>query len=240
MNKLDSLVFPVKNHNAAVVVLSGGQDSTTCLGLALNNYDKVYAVGFSYGQRHTVELACAAQICKEHNVPFELFEIPALKMLGNSALIGNEGDVNAKHEQHDNLPASFVPNRNAMFLTIAHAYAQKVGAKYVVTGVCETDYSGYPDCRRVFIETLEASLNVGYETDIRFVTPLMHLTKAETFELADRVGFLTTVIEQSHTCYNGIRRRRRLHDWGYGCGECPACKLRKAGYEEWLSTNYNL
>lgn len=238
MNKLDSLVFPVKNHNAAVVVLSGGQDSTTCLGLALNNYDKVYAVGFSYGQRHTVELACAAQICKEHNVPFELFEIPALKMLGNSALIGNEGDVNAKHEQHDNLPASFVPNRNAMFLTIAHAYAQKVGAKYVVTGVCETDYSGYPDCRRVFIETLEASLNVGYETDISFVTPLMNLTKAETFELADRVGFLTTVIEQSHTCYNGVRRR--LHDWGYGCGECPACKLRKAGYEEWLSTNYNL
>lgn len=237
MSKLDQLVFPVKNHHSAVVVLSGGQDSTTCLGLALHNYEKVYAIGFAYGQRHTIELACAEQICKEHNVPFEVFEIPALKQLGNSALIGNEGDVNAHHAQHDNLPASFVPNRNAMFMTIAHAYAQKVGARYVVTGVCETDYSGYPDCRQTFIQTLNTSLNVGYEVDIRFVTPLMNLTKAETFELADRVGFLTTVIEQSHTCYNGIRRH--LHDWGYGCGECPACKLRKAGYEEWLVTNFN-
>lgn len=239
MSKLDQLVFPVKNHNSAVVVLSGGQDSVTCLGLALNNYEKVYAVGFAYGQRHTVELACAEQICKENNVQFVIFEIPALRTIGNSALIGDEGDVNARHSQHDNLPASFVPNRNAMFLTTAHAYAQKVGAQYVVTGVCETDYSGYPDCRRVFIDTLQTALNVGYETDIQFVTPLMQLNKAETFELADKVGFLATVIEQSHTCYNGVRRH--LHDWGYGCGECPACKLREKGYKEFLNGyGYNL
>ncbi|WVH02336.1 queuosine biosynthesis ATPase [Escherichia phage ECP2304] len=237
MNKLDKLVFPVKNHNSAVVVLSGGQDSVTCLGLALNNYDKVYAIGFAYGQRHNIELACANQICKEHDVPFVVFELPALKQIGNSALIGDEGDVNEHHEQHNNLPASFVPNRNALFLTTAHAYAQKVGARYVVTGVCETDYSGYPDCRQQFVDLLEATLNVGYETDIHFVTPLMRLNKAETFELADKVGFLTTVIEQSHTCYNGVRRT--LHDWGYGCGECPACKLRAKGYSEFMDNAYS-
>lgn len=223
-------------ENSAVVVLSGGQDSTTCLGLALKMYDNVTAVAFSYGQKHAVELQCASMICRKFGVPLHVFEIPALRSLGNSALVSGseQTDVNEKHSQNSNLPASFVPNRNALFLTTAHALAQKVGAHFVTTGVCETDYSGYPDCRQGFVNQLQCALNVGYETDIEFVTPLMRLTKAETFELAEKVGILETVLKDTHTCYNGDHIT--LHDWGYGCGECPACALREAGYLEYVSS----
>lgn len=221
--------------NGVVVVLSGGQDSTTCLGLALKLYDHVTAVAFSYGQKHAVELQCASMICRKFGVPLHVFEIPALRSLGNSALVSGseQTDVNERHSQNANLPASFVPNRNALFLTTAHALAQKVGAHFVMTGVCETDYSGYPDCRQGFVTQLQCALNVGYETDIEFVTPLMHLTKAETFELAEKVGILETVINDTHTCYKGDHSTS--HDWGYGCGQCPACNLREAGYKEYAS-----
>ncbi|UPT53000.1 queuosine biosynthesis protein [Hafnia phage yong3] len=236
-DKISDLMNMNVSDKTAVVVLSGGQDSVTCLGWALEHYKSVHAIGFSYGQRHGVELEQANKICERYNVPFAVFDLPALRQIGNSSLISTDGVVGSEaHPQHENLPASFVPNRNALFLTTAHAYAQKVGAQHVITGVCETDFSGYPDCRQAFIEILEAALNVGYETEIRFITPLMWLTKAQTFELADQVGFLTTVIEDSHTCYNGDREH--LHDWGYGCGECPACKLREAGYEDWFNNNY--
>lgn len=222
-------------NNDVVVVLSGGQDSTTCLGLALKLYDHVTAVAFSYGQKHAVELQCASMICRKFGVPLHVFEIPALRSLGNSALVSGseQTDVNEQHSQNANLPASFVPNRNALFLTTAHALAQKVGAHFVMTGVCETDYSGYPDCRQGFVYQLQSALNVGYETDIEFVTPLMLLTKADTFELAEKVGILETVIKDTHTCYNGDHSAS--HDWGYGCGQCPACNLREAGYKEYAS-----
>lgn len=228
--KVKSVIDNVKGKSA-VVVLSGGQDSVTCLGLALKNYDQVYAIGFVYGQKHEVEIYCAQSICEKLKVPFVVFSIPALQAMGNSALVRGSGlkDVGATHPQNANLPASFVPNRNALFLTTAHAYAQRVGATDVITGVCETDYSGYPDCRNVFIQRLEETLNLGYETDIKFRTPLMWLNKAETFLLAENVGILDTVLKDSHTCYNGDHSTQ--HDWGYGCGECPACKLRSAGYE---------
>lgn len=234
--KIDVVLGAIKGKSA-VVVLSGGQDSVTCLGLALKNFDEVHAVSFSYGQKHEVEIYCAARICAEHGVPFDIFEIPALQQIGNSALIkgDDQKDVNAKHAQNANLPASFVPNRNALFLTIAHAYAQKVGADTLITGVCETDFSGYPDCRHAFIEMLEATLNVGYETDIQIATPLMWLNKAETFALAKAVDFLTVVLEDSHTCYNGDHNTN--HVWGYGCGECPACKLRANGFEAFVAAN---
>lgn len=245
MGKVDHLLKKIKEGNCeqtqrglkndVVVVLSGGQDSTTCLGLALQMYDHVTAVAFSYGQKHAVELQCASMICRKFGVPLHVFEIPALRSLGNSALVSGseQTDVNEKHSQNANLPASFVPNRNALFLTTAHALAQKVGAHFVMTGVCETDYSGYPDCRQGFVNQLQSALNVGYETDIEFVTPLMHLTKAETFELAEKVGILETVIKDTHTCYNGDHSTS--HDWGYGCGHCPACNLREAGYKEYAS-----
>lgn len=240
MNVSSQKVFDVVESvkgKSAVVVLSGGQDSVTCLGLALRNFDKVYAVGFAYGQKHEVELHCAARICAEHGVEFDIFEIPALQQIGNSALIrGDEQkDVSAKHAQNSSLPASFVPNRNALFLTIAHAYAQKVGADTLITGVCETDFSGYPDCRDVFIKSLTNTLNIGYMTDIAIVTPLMWLNKAETFALAKAVDFLTVVLEDSHTCYNGDHNTN--HEWGHGCGECPACKLRANGFEAFVEAN---
>ena len=232
--KVKEVVDYVKGKSA-VVVLSGGQDSVTCLGLALKNFEKVYAVGFVYGQKHEVEIHCANRICQEHGVPFTVFSIPALQSIGNSALIcGTEQkDVSAKHTQNANLPASFVPNRNALFLTTAHAYAQKVGADCLITGVCETDFSGYPDCRDEFIRSLEETLNLGYETNIKIYTPLMWLNKAETFALAKSVDFLTVVLEDSHTCYNGDHNTN--HEWGYGCGECPACSLRARGWASYAA-----
>lgn len=215
--------------NCAVVVLSGGQDSVTCLGYALNYYNNVYAISFSYGQRHKVELACAKMICEDYDVPFKIVDVSFLGNMVTSALTG-AGSVNEAHKLNQELPASFVPNRNALFLTIAHAYAQEVGASALLTGVCQTDYSGYPDCREVFIKTLQGALNVGYKTDIEIITPLMHLTKAETFKLASDLNFLDVVINDSHTCYNGDHETK--HEWGFGCGECPACELRAKGYEE--------
>lgn len=213
----------------AVVILSGGQDSVTCLGLALKNYEHVSCIGFRYGQKHEIELAQAKHICDLTEVPFEVFDLPVLSALADSALVTG-GDVNAAHARNENLPASFVPNRNAMFLTIGHAYAQKVGAKVLMTGVCQTDYSGYPDCRHNFIAQLESALNIGYETAIEIHTPMMYMTKADTFALAKDVGILETVLTHSHTCYNGDRET--AHEWGFGCGECPACKLRAAGWFE--------
>lgn len=228
----------MKSNNSAVVVLSGGQDSVTCLGMALANHEEVFAIGFMYNQKHAVELDQAALICEEHDVSFVIMDIPMLAELGDSALIaGTEyTDVSAPHHANAALPASFVPNRNALFLTTAHAYAQKVGAAFLYTGVCETDYSGYPDCRDKFIQMLAETLNEGYLTDIEILTPLMHITKAQTFKLAEDFGFLKTVIEDSHTCYNGDRSK--MHDWGRGCGECPACKLRDKGYQEFIALKY--
>lgn len=220
----------------ALVVLSGGQDSVTCLGVALHNakqgyFEKVHAIGFSYGQKHSIELKQAKFICDSLGVDFVVHKIPSLEVLADSALTTN-GDVTQPHHRDASLPASFVPNRNALFLTIAHAYAQKIGASYVFTGVCQTDYSGYPDCREEFIGSLQTTLNLGYNTDIEFVTPLMYLTKAETFYLAKQVGILDTVIAHSHTCYNG--NHETFNAWGYGCGKCAACELRAKGYTEYL------
>jgi len=213
----------------AVVLFSGGQDSTTCLGWAKQQYKKVIAVGFNYGQRHTVELEQAKLIADKLQVPFTIIRVPFYGDLVDSALTGS-GSVKAKHERLKHLPASFVPNRNAFFLTIAHAVAQKAGAEILVTGTCETDYSGYPDCRREFIDAQEKALNLGADSSIKIVTPLMHLTKAATFALAKEVGVLEEVLELSHTCYEGDRNSK--HAWGYGCGDCPACVLRTKGWLE--------
>lgn len=222
---------PIKGVTG-VVVLSGGQDSVTCLGVAMKCYEKVVAVCFNYGQKHAVELKSAAAICIKHNIRLFTFNIPVLNELGDSALLASSpGSVNEKHYHKVNLPASFVPNRNALFLTAAHALAQKIGAKYVVTGVSQTDYSGYPDCRLKFIRSLEASLNLGAESNISIITPLISKSKAETFLLAKQAGILDEVLTLSHTCYNGDHEH--FHDWGYGCGECPACQLRAKGWEEY-------
>jgi queuosine biosynthesis protein QueC len=149
------------------------------------------------------------------------------QMIVDSALTTG-GDVSQSHARLKHLPASFVPNRNAIFITLSHALAQKIGAEILITGVCETDYSGYPDCRAVFIDSIQKTLHLASDTLIYIVTPLMKINKAQTFQLAENVSILDDVIELSHTCYNGDRTHR--HDWGYGCGECPACKIRQEGW----------
>lgn len=225
-------VIPEKPANeTCIVVLSGGQDSTTCLGLALKCFDKVYAIGFNYGQQHSIELMQAQTICNELAVPFTIADIPALKDFDDSALVKQNGDVSKPHHRNDKLPASFVPCRNALMLTIAHAFAQKKQATTIMTGVCQTDYSGYPDCREEFIVALEHALNTGYLTDIKIATPLMNLTKAQTFKLARDVKILHLVLEHSHTCYKGDRFT--VNTWGRGCGKCPACELRAKGFKEY-------
>lgn len=217
----------------ALVILSGGQDSVTCLGVALKAHVKVQAISFRYGQRHAIELDCAADLCEKLKVPHKIVDLDFFGSFVTSALTG-KGNVNDAHPSNPDLPASFVPNRNALFLTLAHAYAQEIGARVMYAGMCETDYSGYPDCRNRFIRNMEHTLNGGYLTNIAIATPLMELTKAQTFKLADDVGFLTKVIEDSHTCYNGDHLN--FHPWGFGCGKCGACGLRKAGYEEFIAS----
>lgn len=212
----------------AVVIFSGGQDSTTCLHWAINRYNEVEAITFNYGQKHSVELDQSKRICELNNIKQTIVDISFLGQLVESALTSN-GDVNEINEK--GLPASFVPNRNQLFITLAHAYAQKIGAKTLITGVCQTDFSGYPDCRDAFIKALAFVSNLGSDSDIEIKTPLMWLSKAETFELAYQEDCIDQVLELSHTCYNGSLDR---NEWGNGCDNCPACNLRKKGYEQFI------
>jgi len=213
----------------ALVVFSGGQDSTTCLGWAKNRFDEVETITFDYGQKHRVEIEQARKIAEALHVKNTLLSLDAFSQLNDSALIDGSQDIGAQHSVHTNLPASFVPNRNAIFFTLAHAFAQKQGIEHIIIGVNQTDYSGYPDCREPFVKALELALNLGSEATIAFHYPLMHLTKAETFALSNVEGVLDLVIDESHTCYNGVHTHK--HAWGYGCGECPACVLRQQGFE---------
>lgn len=221
-------------YSSAVVLLSGGQDSVTCLHYALRRHGagNVHALGFNYGQRHRTELDQAAKVAAKYDIPYKVIDVAGLKQVGRSALTG-EGDVSSPHPDMADVPASFVPARNAVFLTLAYTYAQSVGAAYVYGGMCQTDYSGYPDCRNAFVRMLNTTLARGYPSDVipMFRTPLMFLTKAETFALAEAAGGLEDVIEMSHTCYEGDRTTR--HAWGYGCGKCPACQLRAKGWDEY-------
>ena len=221
-----------KKETKAVVIFSGGQDSTTCLYWALSRFDVVEAITFNYGQKHLVEVEQSRTICERENVRQTIIDLSFLDTLVESALTSN-GDVNKLNEK--GLPASFVPNRNQLFITLAHSYAQKIGATTLVGGMCDTDFSGYPDCRDNFIIQLQHVTNMGSEAAIEIATPLMKLTKAQTFELASDLDKLKEVIELSHTCYNGNRELR--HEWGYGCGTCPACELRKVGWHEFLLNN---
>lgn len=218
----------------ALIIFSGGQDSTTCLYWAKNavsnNYKEIEAISFNYGQNHSIELECAKKICKKNSIKHHIIDISFLDQLVESALTSG-GDVNQLNDK--GLPASFVPNRNQLFITLAHSLAQKIGADHLITGVCQTDYSGYPDCRETFINAIEWATNLGSDSRIKIITPLMYLTKAETFNLAQDCGALKEVIEESHTCYNGDREH--FHPWGYGCGKCPACELREKGYNEFAT-----
>jgi len=221
-----------KSDNA-FLLLSGGQDSFTCLLWSLKHFSKVEAVTIGYGQRHEKELIYATKIAKEFNIPHYIYNIGNfIQSIAASTLL-NEGDHNNHHPVAENLPASFVPNRNGIFLTIAANHAFNKGEKYIhlVIGTCQTDYSGYPDCRDNYIRTKAVELSLGLDVPVNIHTPLMWLTKAETFKMADDEGKLKVLNELTLTCYNGIET---LHDWGRGCGKCPACRLRENGYNEFL------
>lgn len=212
-----------------VVLLSGGQDSTTCLFLAERFNYEIFPLTIAYNQRHSHEIAFAeknAQKVTTH--PIKIVDLSSV--FGNvskSFLTETSEEEIVTNEK--GLPSTYTPNRNAMFLTVAHAYAQQVGAEVVFTGVCQTDYSGYPDCRREFIDAIEVALNSGSECNIKIDTPLMYLTKAQTFSLAYNGQFLSTILEDTLTCYHGDLTQ---NEWGKGCGNCPSCELRKNGYNE--------
>lgn len=226
------------NKSSALVLFSGGQDSAVCLAWALANYDQVETVGFDYRQRHRVELICRQTYLLRLGVRFAEWS-PKLKAdhvldLGVMSEIGATAMTdNIEIEMQENgLPNTFVPGRNLMFLTAAASLAYRLGISDVVGGMCETDYSGYPDCRRDTLDALETSINLGMETSVRIKTPLMSLTKEATWDMAFDLGgdrLIDLILEETHTCYLGERDKR--HTWGYGCGTCPACELRAKGYE---------
>ncbi len=226
----------------ALVLFSGGQDSTTCLGWALENFARVETLGFDYGQRHVIELECrerllegiktlrpgwAAKAGENHTL-----KIPTLAEISDTALTRDVAIAMGA----DGLPNTFVPGRNLVFLTFAAALAYRRGIDHIVGGMCETDYSGYPDCRDETIRAMQTALNLGMNKQFQLHTPLMWLDKASTWKLADELGgagLVDLIREHSHTCYLG--ERGASHDWGHGCGECPACVLRARGWQEYAT-----
>lgn len=229
------------SQGGALVLLSGGQDSATCLAWALDRFASVETLAFNYGQRHAVELDCRTEILKrigsikpgwtgrlgaDHSLGLEtLGEVSDTALTRDVAI---EIDANG-------LPNTFVPGRNILFLTFAATLAYRRGLKHIVGGMCETDYSGYPDCRDDAIKALQVALNLGMAQNFVLHTPLMWLDKAATWALAHQIGgdaLVDLIVEHSHTCYKGERDQR--HPWGYGCGSCPACEIRARGHAEFL------
>jgi 7-cyano-7-deazaguanine synthase len=232
---------PMTDDQGALVLFSGGQDSTACLAWALSRYARVETVGFDYGQRHAVELAARRTVRRKIARAFpdwrarlgedHRLDIRAFGRIGESALTGERAIETAE----GGLPSTFVPGRNLVFLTYAAALADRRGLTVLVGGMCETDFSGYPDCRRDTLDAMQTALNLGMAQRFRIETPLMWLTKAQTWALAKGLGgerLVAITLEDSHTCYLGDRT---AHDWGKGCGRCPACELRARGWAEWTA-----
>ena len=235
---MTSQTFP--SGTRALVLFSGGQDSATCLAWALDRFEVVETIGFDYGQRHAVELTCrekvrigmgslkeswASRLGDDH-----MIDTTVLKSLGETAMTHEV----AIETTEAGLPSTFVPGRNLLFLTLAGALGVRRGVSVLVGGMCETDYSGYPDCRNDTIQTQAATLSLGLDKPMSIKTPLMYIDKADTWAMAYDLGgqaLVDLIVEDTHTCYLGDRTRR--HDWGYGCGKCPACELRSAGWERW-------
>lgn len=210
-------------RQSALVVFSGGQDSTTCLFWALRHYDHVEAVTFAYGQRHSQEVEVAKGIAKDLEIGHHILDMSLLGQITNNALTS---DIEIEAQEGE-VPNTFVDGRNHLFLSFAAVLAKQKGITDIVTGVCETDFSGYPDCRDAFVKSLNVTLNLAMDYDFVIQTPLMWLDKAETWALADQLGAFDYVKDKTLTCYNGVM--------GAGCGECPACKLRQHGLDTYLT-----
>jgi 7-cyano-7-deazaguanine synthase len=230
------------NQDTALVLFSGGQDSTVCLAWALERFVRVETIGFDYGQRHRAELEVRPRV-RERLVALRpdwadrLGEDHVLRLDALAAMSETALTRDVAIEVADNgLPTTFVPGRNLVFFTFAGALAYRRGARHLVAGMCETDYSGYPDCRDDTIKAMQLALNLGMERRYVIHTPLMWIDKAATFALAQDIGgpaFVDLLVEETHTCYLGDRSTR--HAWGYGCGQCPACRLRADGFAKWKS-----
>ncbi len=228
-------------NSSALVLFSGGQDSTTCLAWALARYERVETIGFDYGQRHAIELSMRPQLLtnlRAQNPAWQerlgddhLIDLSLLASISNSALTS----AAAIAMQENGLPNTFVPGRNLLFLTVAAALAYRRGIAALVGGMCETDFSGYPDCRNETLRALESAINLGMASTLRIETPLMWLDKAQSWKLAEELGgqaLVELIRTDTHTCYLG--ERGTLHAWGHGCASCPACALRARGYQEYL------
>ena len=214
------------NKDAALVVFSGGQDSTTCLFWAKKHFKKVYALSFLYVQKHVKEVELAREIARKAEVDFHVMDVSFIGHLGKNSL--TDTSIHMDEEKPEGtFPNTFVPGRNLFFLSIAAVYARERGINHIVTGVSQTDFSGYPDCRDAFIKSLNVTLNLAMEEQFVIHTPLMWIDKAQTWALADKLGVLDLVRNETLTCYNGIP--------GGGCGHCPACKLRREGLEKYLA-----
>jgi 7-cyano-7-deazaguanine synthase len=234
-------------ETGALVLFSGGQDSTICLACALDRHERVETVGFDYGQRHSVELECRQRVRSEMTRifpawgerlgPDHMIDIASFGAIGETALTsGAEIEMLAS-----GLPSTFVPGRNLVFFVHAAALGYRRGLHRLIGGMCETDYSGYPDCRDATLRALEEAIRRGTEIPFSIETPLMWRTKAETWGLADELGgaaLVELVIEETHSCYQGVRDQR--HDWGYGCGTCPACELRAKGFAAWQASRASI
>ncbi len=229
-------------HTSALVLFSGGQDSTTCLAHALNRFERVETIGFDYGQRHHVEMQARLTVLDELRGQFPAWaprmgqdHVLDLAVLGQVSETSLTRDMAFRMES-TGLPNTFVPGRNLLFLTLAAALAYRRDLQVIVTGVCETDFSGYPDCRDDTMKAMQLALSLGMDKRFLIDTPLMWIDKADTWQLARDLGgdrLVSLIIEHTHTCYQGDRTHR--HAWGYGCGTCPACDLRARGFERYVA-----
>ena len=213
--------------DVAVVLFSGGQDSTTCLFWAKKQFKTVYALSFVYGQKHVHEVELARGIAERAEVEFHVMDVSFISQLGRNSLTDTSLMMD-EEKPADSFPNTFVPGRNLFFLSIAAVFARERGVRHIVTGVSQTDYSGYPDCRDSFIKSLNVTLNLAMDEQFILHTPLMWINKAQTWALADELGVLDVVRNETLTCYNGVPAD--------GCGHCPACKLRRQGLDEYLKT----
>jgi 7-cyano-7-deazaguanine synthase len=235
-------VAPDVSSDSALVLFSGGQDSTVCLAWALERFARVETVGFDYGQRHRIELDVRPRIRErlaalKPNWKTRLGEDHVIKLDALAAISDSALTRETTIELADNgLPTTFVPGRNLIFFSFAGALAYRRGARHIVAGMCETDYSGYPDCRDDTVKAMQVALGLGMDRRVVIDTPLMWIDKAATFAMAEEIAgqpFLDLVVEDTHSCYLGDRTQR--HDWGYGCGGCPACQLRRQGFATFMS-----
>lgn len=226
--------------NKALILFSGGQDSTTCLAWSLEKFDEVYTLGFDYGQRHSIELECRKNILIQFKNLFSqwrnkikndtLLDLRFYKEFSDNALT-TENEIKM---MPSGLPSTFVPGRNIVFLSIASSFALSMNIENIVLGVCETDYSGYPDCRNNFIKSMNNSINLGTDKELKILTPLMFLDKSQSWSLAYKLGhdkLINLIIDETHSCYRGVRDIK--YEWGYGCNNCFACNIRSNGWSNY-------